>query len=152
MHSERVDTCVGPNLQLEGERAMKVLAWIVMALALTMGGCSGTEPLQENSRGYVKITPQEAKKIIDSDKDIILLDVRTPEEYNEKHIPGSVLIPVDDIRQKAEGILKDKNAKILIYCRSGRRSAIAAEELAAMGYGNLYDFGGIIDWPYETEK
>jgi len=82
--------------------------------------------------------------------DYILLDVRTEEEYRDQRIDGSVLIPVDEISIRAEAELPDKDATILVYCRSGRRSASAAEELAALGYTNVYDFGGIQSWPYET--
>ena len=82
--------------------------------------------------------------------DYILLDVRTEEEYREQRIDGSVLIPNDEISIRAEAELPDKDAAILVYCRSGRRSASAAAELAALGYTNIYDFGGIQSWPYET--
>lgn len=100
---------------------------------------------------YNKISASEAKKVIDSEKQIVLLDVRTVEEYTEKRIPGSILIPYDVIEDEAPSKLTDKNKKILIYCRSGRRSAIAAESLIKIGYKNVFDFGGINDWPYETE-
>jgi rhodanese-related sulfurtransferase len=88
--------------------------------------------------------------MMESDEAFILLDVRTDEEYREKRIDGSVLIPDYEIGSRAEAELPDKDALILIYCRSGRRSANVANELIAMGYTNVYDFGGIIDWFYET--
>ena len=100
---------------------------------------------------YINIKPEEAKKLLESRKDIVLLDVRTLEEYTEKHIPGSILIPVDEITEKASDVLKDKEAKIFVYCRSGRRSVTASEKLIQMGYANVYNLGGIIDWKYETE-
>ena len=77
---------------------------------------------------------------------------RTDTEYNEGHIENSVLLPDYTIEDKAEEVMPDKDAMILVYCRSGRRSANAAEKLADMGYNNVYDFGGIIDWPYGTVK
>ncbi len=99
----------------------------------------------------MNITAEEAKKIMDTEKDYIILDVRTQEEFDEKHIPGAVLIPDYEIADKAEDLLPDKNQLILVYCRSGRRSKLAAEELVKLGYTNIREFGGIIDWPYETE-
>ncbi|MBM4235712.1 MAG: rhodanese-like domain-containing protein [Firmicutes bacterium] len=98
---------------------------------------------------YSKINATEAKEMIDS-VDVIILDVRTLEEYEEIRIEGALLIPEDQIRTLAPEMLPDKEAIILIYCRSGRRSEIAARELIDMGYRYVYDFGGIIDWPYET--
>ncbi len=98
---------------------------------------------------YKTISAADAKELIASGG-AVLMDVRTPEEYTEAYIPGAVLLPLDDIAQKAETVLPDKDAVIILYCRSGRRSAIAAEELMDMGYKTVYDLGGIIDWPYET--
>lgn len=100
---------------------------------------------------YKKISAEEAKKIIDSE-DVIVLDVRTQEEYNEGHIVNAVLLPVNDIADKALETLPNKDAKILVYCRSGNRSATASKQLIKMGYTNVYDFGGIISWPYEIVK
>jgi rhodanese-related sulfurtransferase len=99
---------------------------------------------------YRKISAEEARKIMESTDDFILLDVRTDEEFKEKRIDGAILIPNNEIAGRAGLELPEKNAIILIYCRSGRRSAIAAKELVDMGYKRVYDFGGIIDWPYET--
>ena len=77
--------------------------------------------------------------------------MRTQEEYNEGHIPGATQISHEEIEEKAKDVLTDKDQLILVYCRSGRRSKIAAEALAELGYTNIKEFGGIIDWPYETE-
>lgn len=99
---------------------------------------------------YKKISPSTAKAMMDSDTKLIILDVRTKEEYEEKHIPGAVLIPDYELSEKAASMLPDKNAIILVYCRSGRRSAEAAKLLVGMGYNGVLDFGGIIDWEYET--
>lgn len=98
---------------------------------------------------YKTISPAEAKELL-GDDGAILVDVRTQEEYDEGYIPGAVLLPLDDITQKAQSVLPDKDATIIIYCRSGRRSALAADELLNMGYKTVYDLGGIIDWPYEV--
>ena len=99
---------------------------------------------------YEQITQDEAKSIMDSEKSYILLDVRTQEEYDAEHIEGAILIPDYEIEIKAESILTDKNALILVYCRSGRRSKNAASQLVTLGYTNIKEFGGIIDWEYDT--
>ena len=108
---------------------------------------------KENNQGavYVNITAEEAKQIMDSEEGYIILDVRTQEEYDEGHIPGAIVISHEEIEEKAEDVLTDKDPLILVYCRSGRRSKIAAEALVELGYTNIMEFGGIIDWPYETE-
>ena len=99
---------------------------------------------------YHKISAAEARKMMSEQKDLILLDVRTDAEYRERHIAGAVLIPDYEIKDRAGNELPDKKAVILVYCRSGRRSENAARELVGMGYLNVYDIGGIINWPYET--
>ena len=101
---------------------------------------------------YEQITPEEAKKIMDSGEEHIILDTREKDEFDEGHIPGAILIPYTEIENKAEEMIPDKDKLILVYCRSGRRSKIAAESLAKLGYTNVKEFGGIIDWPYEVEK
>ena len=101
---------------------------------------------------YEQITPEEAKKIMDSGEEHIVLDTREQDEFDEGHIPGAILIPYTEIENKAEEMIPDKDKLILVYCRSGRRSKIAAESLANLGYTNVKEFGGIIDWPYEVEK
>ena len=101
---------------------------------------------------YEQITAEDAKKIMDSGEEHIILDTREQDEFDEGHIPGAILIPYTEIENKAEEMLPDKDKLILVYCRSGRRSKIAAENLAKLGYTNVKEFGGIIDWPYEIEK
>lgn len=101
---------------------------------------------------YEQITAQEAKVIMDTERDYIIIDARTEEEFADGHIKGAVLIPEYEIAEKAEVELTDKNALIFVYCRSGRRSKIASEELVKLGYTNVKEFGGIIDWPYEIVK
>ena len=100
-------------------------------------------------RRYLTLTPEEAKARLDEGEGIVLLDVRTQEEFDAGHIPGAVCLPHDTITED-HPLPYDKEAEILVYCRSGRRSALAAERLASMGYENVADFGGILDWPYET--
>ena len=101
--------------------------------------------------GYQKINPDEAKRIIDGNDPYVLLDVRTKEEFDTEHIPGALLLPADDIYDEIASIkLPDKTVLIMVYCRSGGRSAEAAKTLIELGYINVYDIGGIIDWPYET--
>ncbi len=128
---------------------MKKLTLIFLAVLL-LAACGQDK---ENDQGavYVNITAEEAKRIMDSEEGYIILDVRTQEEYDQGHIPGAILISHEEIEEKAEEILTDKDQLILVYCRSGRRSKIAAEALAELGYTNIKEFGGIIDWPYETE-
>ena len=101
---------------------------------------------------YEQISAKEAKEIMDSGDDYIILDVREKDEYDEGHIPDAILLPYTEIESKAEAMLPDKNKQILVYCRSGRRSKIAAEALVNSGYTNIKEFGGIIDWPYEVVK
>ena len=99
----------------------------------------------------MNITAQEAKKVMDSCTGYIILDVRSRQEYEEGHIPGAMLIPDSEIKDRAEAELPDKAQLILVYCRSGRRSKLAAQALVELGYTNIMEFGGIIDWPYEVE-
>lgn len=101
---------------------------------------------------YKQISAAEAKALMDSESGYVIIDARTQSEYSEGHIPGAILIPEYEISSRAENELKDKNQLILVYCRSGRRSKIAAEELAKLGYTNVKEFGGIIDWKYEITR
>jgi rhodanese-related sulfurtransferase len=105
-----------------------------------------------NNATYEQITPQEAKTILDTETDYIIIDARTEEEFAEGHIEGAILIPEYEIAERAEKELPYKERLILVYCRSGRRSKIASEELVKLGYTNVKEFGGIIDWPYEIVK
>ena len=121
-----------------------------------IGGADGPTSIIVAEKGekamYEQITPEEAKKIMDSGEEHIILDTRERDEFDEGHIAGSILIPYTEIENKAEEMLPDKNIQILVYCRSGRRSKIASESLAKLGYINVKEFGGIIDWPYEVVK
>jgi len=99
---------------------------------------------------YSKISAEGAYQMMQDTKEYILLDVRTQEEFNTEHIEGAALIPFDEVGDRAGVEIPDKNALILVYCRSGRRSEAAAQELVEMGYTSVYDFGGILDWPFDT--
>ena len=98
---------------------------------------------------YQTISPKEAYKELNSNSEIVLLDVRTVEEHLEENIPGSTIVPIDNLDKNIENIIKDKNIKIFVYCRSGNRSKTASLLLINLGYTNVYDLGGIINWPYE---
>lgn len=111
-----------------------------------------TENSTVNSLGYEQISGEEAKKIMDSETGYIIIDARTQEEFDEGHIENAILIPEYEISERAEKELTDKNQLILVYCRSGRRSKIAAQALVELGYTNVKEFGGIIDWKYEVVK
>ena len=125
---------------------------MILLLAVSLLTACGQEIENEQGAVYANITAEEAKQIMDSEEGYIILDVRRQEEYDEGHIPGAIVISHEEIEEKAEEVLTDKDQLILVYCRSGRRSKIAAEALAELGYTNIKEFGGIIDWPYEVEK
>jgi rhodanese-related sulfurtransferase len=99
---------------------------------------------------YHQLSAEEAHKMISELQEYTLLDVRTDEEYKAQRIPGALLIPDYEIKDRAEKEIKKKKRIILVYCRSGRRSENAARTLVRMGYVNVYDFGGIMQWPYVT--
>ena len=124
---------------------------IILLLAVMLLTACGKDKEKDQGAVYVNITAEEAKQIMDTEDGYIILDVRTQEEYDEGHIPGAIVISHEGIAEKAEDVLTDKDQLILVYCRSGRRSKIAAEALVELGYTNIKEFGGIIDWPYETE-
>ncbi|MFI3202112.1 MAG: rhodanese-like domain-containing protein [Eubacteriales bacterium] len=152
---------------------------LIITLILSLTSCSGNDVVQETKvdneiidtevldisddysvsfineevkdllvNGNRIISPEEALEIINNEK-CIILDVRTVEEFEEEHIKEAILLPLDEIDSKAQEILPDMDAKILVYCRSGRRSLIATEQLVEKGYTDVWDFGGILDWNYE---
>lgn len=100
---------------------------------------------------YTNISPKDAVDVIKGDSEAVLIDVRTPEEFRVVRIPGSVLIPDYEIQDKIADVVPDKDTTVIIYCRSGNRSRSAANKLIDMGYTKVFDLGGIIDWPYDTE-
>lgn len=126
----------------------RILPVLLMAL-LVLSGCGGGAA--EAQPSYQQISQQEAKEMMDS-QEVILLDVREQEEYDQGHIPGAVLLPVGTISEETAGaVIPEKEDTVLVYCRSGNRSKTAAAALAQLGYTNVYEFGGINTWPYETE-
>jgi len=125
---------------------------ILLLLAVILLTACGQAKGNDQGAVYVNITAEETKRIMDTEEGYIILDVREQDEYDAGHIPGAILIPYTQIDEKAKGMLPDKDQLILVYCRSGRRSKIAAEALMELGYTNIKEFGGIIDWPYEVEK
>ena len=128
---------------------MKKWSLLILGLLLLLTACSS--PTKNNQEMvFLNITAEEARKLRDSEKDRIILDVRSREEYDQGHIPGAILIPDTEIEAKAADLLPDKDQLILVYCRSGRRSKLAAQSLADLGYTNIREFGGILDWPYEV--
>lgn len=132
-------------------KKFSVFALLLIISAIFVSCSHAEKEAAPSATEYLNISAEEAKKIMESESDYIILDVRTEEEFAEGHIPGAILIPDYEIETKAEQMLTDKNRLILVYCRSGRRSKNAASALAAMGYTNIREFGGIIDWDYETE-
>ena len=138
-----------------------LLLFSVLSIStLILGACSkegsaeGTDKESSSSAPVppILITAQEAKEMMDADSSALILDVRTLDEYNEGHIKGALLIPDSEISERALQEIPDLSTTILIYCRSGRRSALAAQKLSELGYTKVYDFGGIVDWSYETVK
>lgn len=128
---------------------------LTLALVLVAGACGAKEQSMEDhsaqavSAEYHKITPEEAKTMMEQEG-IVILDVRTAEEFKAGHIENAVLIPDTELADRAAEELPDLEQTILVYCRSGRRSAAAAKALVERGYTAVYDFGGILDWPYDT--
>jgi rhodanese-related sulfurtransferase len=147
-------------LRYKRNRYLKRIILPIMLGAVVLFGLTGcgtdnikgneVESIQEmETITYTQISADEAKSLMEKESDYRILDVRTETEFAEGHIPNAVLIPDYEIEAKAEAIITDKEQLILVYCRSGRRSKNAAKQLAAMGYSNVKEFGGIIDWPYE---
>ena len=131
----------------------KVKGLIIMLLiSLSLFGMTACDDANGKSSTYEQITAEQAKTIMDTEKDYVIIDARTEEEFAEGHIKNAILIPEYEIKDRAEKELPDKEQLILVYCRSGRRSKIASEELVKLGYTNVKEFGGIIDWPYKTVK
>jgi phage shock protein E len=118
---------------------------VLIGLLILLSACSASEGKA------MKITAEQAKQKMEESSDFILVDVRTVEEYNDVRIPGAINLPNETITNVKPQELPDLNQTIFVYCRSGNRSAQAAAKLAAIGYTKVYDFGGIIDWPYETQ-
>ena len=126
---------------------MKRILPLLVSIAL-LTGCGGNTA----DGAYQQITQEKAKEMMDT-QNVIILDVREQSEYDSGHIPGAVLLPVGTIDEAtAAAAIPAKDSTVLVYCRSGNRSKTAASALAELGYTNLYEFGGINTWPYETES
>ena len=130
---------------------MKRIMILLLALLLCLGavGCAA-EKAGEETMGYNQIDQETAKAMMEKDDGHVIVDVRRQDEYDEGHIPGAILIPNETIESERPQALPDLEQIILIYCRSGNRSKQAASKLAAMGYVNLYEFGGINTWTGEV--
>ena len=125
-----------------------MIKWMpVFLCVLLLTGCAA--PAIQHP-GYRQITMDEAAALMETESGYLILDVRTPEEFRERHIPGAINIPNESIATEEIPELPDKNQLILVYCRSGNRSRQASEKLAALGYTNIVEFGGINDWKGET--
>ena len=119
----------------------------VLLSLLLLAGCAAPA---ERESSYRQIGMDEAIAMMEEENDYIILDVRTPEEFAEKHIPGAINIPNETIGTEDIPELANKEQLIMVYCRSGNRSKQASEKLAALGYTNIVEFGGINDWPGKT--
>ena len=126
---------------------MKKLIPILLS-ALMFAGCAGTSNSQTNT--YRSITMDEAVDMMAKETGYIILDVRRPDEFAAGHIPNAINVPNESIGTSEIPELPDKNQLILVYCRSGRRSKEASEKLVKLGYTNIVEFGGILDWKGET--
>ena len=127
-----------------------ILSVLVLLVLVSLGCKTQANTAEVLPAGYHKITAAEAKQKMAANPQAVVVDVRNADEYREKHIPQAVLLPLAEVKEKASAVLPDKNAEILVYCRSGNRSRQAGVLLAEMGYASVYDFGGIQDWPYEV--
>ena len=132
---------------------MRKYIFVILAVIAIVGlsGCDkkeATEQIQNvNEASYTQISMDEAVTMMDEETDYIILDVRRPDEFADKHIPNAINVPNETIGEEEIPELPDKDQMILVYCRSGNRSKQASKKLAALGYTNVYEFGGIIDWP-----
>ena len=131
------------------KRLTRILLPALIALTAVMifTGCGSSA---DDKKTYRQVSPEEAAAMMEEETDYIILDVRTQEEYEASHIPGAICIPNETIGTDDIPELPDKDQLILVYCRSGRRSKLAAQSLADLGYSNIREFGGILDWPYEV--
>ena len=129
------------------------MKWYLAPCVLTcllLTACTASTPAPQQDV-YLNISPEEAKVLMDTLENYVILDVRTQEEFDAGYIPGAILIPNTEIADRAEQELPDKDQLLLVYCRSGNRSKQASLILVELGYTNIREFGGINDWPYEIE-
>ena len=124
-----------------------------MLFLLTIAGCGSREEDAKNTASYQQITAKEAKSMMEEQPDAVILDVREQDEYDAGHIPGAVLLPVGTTDEEtAAAVIPEKDTVALVYCRSGNRSKTASQTLADLGYTQIFEFGGIRDWPYDVEQ
>lgn len=124
---------------------------LFLLLLLTLAGCGSRE--EKNTASYQQITAEEAKSMMEEQPDAVILDVREQDEYDAGHIPVAELLPVGTINEEtASSVIPEKGTMVLVYCRSGNRSKTASQALVDLGYTQIYEFGGIKDWPYEVER
>ena len=129
---------------------MKRVLAAVLTILLLFAGCGGNSTKEQYS--YRQITQKAAKEMMDT-REVVILDVREQHEYDSGHIPGAVLLPVGTIAEDtAAAVIDELDTVVLVYCRSGNRSKTASQALADLGYTNVYEFGGINDWPYDVES
>ena len=125
-------------------KRMKLIPFFILALTTALTGCGKSNP-----GTYQQVSPQEAISMMESEEDYIILDVRTPEEFDAGHIPNAINLPNESISSAPTELLPNKDQLILVYCRSGNRSKQASGKLAKLGYTNIVEFGGINHWPGE---
>ena len=132
---------------------MKKVLFLLLAILLVLTGCGAekTEEKTEEANTYLQISQEQAKEMMDT-QEVIILDVREQDEFDEGHILGAVLLPVGSITEEsAAAVIPELDSVVLVYCRSGNRSKTASDALVALGYTNVYEFGGIRTWAYEVE-
>ena len=136
---------------------MKRIVFLFLAMFLLLTGCGTAETEKADTKTntsantYTQISQDEAKEMMDT-QEVIILDVREQDEFDEGHIRGAVLLPVGSITEEtAAAVIPELDSVVLVYCRSGNRSKTASEALVALGYTNIYEFGGIKTWAYEVE-
>ena len=129
------------------KKRLFIYTFILILISIIPVSCKSITDTQ-----YVSISAEDGAKMLKEDPDIILIDVRTKQEFDEGHIDGSINIPDFELVSRIGEIVKDKNDTVILYCRSGNRSKQASLKLIEMGYKKIYDMGGLLDWPYETIK
>ena len=125
---------------------------LILLTALLLGGCAAQSASPSDKATYRQISMEEAVTMMAEETDYIILDVRRADEYAGGHIPGAINVANESIGIAEIPELPDKDQLILVYCRSGNRSKQASQKLADLGYTNIVEFGGILDWPGEIEK